>query len=94
MGQVIRKTCPCNVYLLKPHVYVIKLGKTGVYLFFLFLIQNIDCGYSLEPPHIKKILINFLFLQQKKKISALACFRNGYECLSEVLKVAGLIVTL
>ena len=21
----------------------------GVYLFFLFLLQNIDCGYSLEP---------------------------------------------
>ena len=22
----------------------------GVYLFFLFLLQNIDCGFSLEPP--------------------------------------------
>ena len=22
----------------------------GIYLFFLFLLQNIDCGYSLEPP--------------------------------------------
>ena len=21
-----------------------------MYLFFLFLVQNIDCGYSLEPP--------------------------------------------
>ena len=27
-----------------------KLGYGGVYLFFLFLLQNIDCGYSLEPP--------------------------------------------
>ena len=27
-----------------------KLGFAGVYLFFLFLLQNIDCGYSLEPP--------------------------------------------
>ena len=27
-----------------------KLGFPGVYLFFLLLIQNIDCGYSLEPP--------------------------------------------
>ena len=27
-----------------------KLGFAGVYLFFLFLIQNIDCGFSLEPP--------------------------------------------
>ena len=46
----IRKTCPCNVYPLKPHFYIEKLGYAGVYLFFLFLLQNIDCGYSLEPP--------------------------------------------
>ena len=35
---------------LKPHFYIVKLGYAGVYLFFLFLLQNIDCGYSLEPP--------------------------------------------
>ena len=46
----IRKTCPCNVYTLEPHFYIVKLGYAGVYLFFLFLLQNIDCGYSLEPP--------------------------------------------
>ena len=46
----IRKTCPCNEYPLKPHVYTVKLGYAGVDLFFLFLLQNIDCGYSLEPP--------------------------------------------
>ena len=46
----IRKTCPCNIYPLKPHFYIVKLGFAGVYLFFLFLLQNIDCGYSLEPP--------------------------------------------
>ena len=39
-----------NVYPLKSHFYIAKLGYTGVYLFFLFLLQNIDCGYSLEPP--------------------------------------------
>ena len=44
----IRKTCPCNVYPLEPHFYIAKLGYAGVYLFFLFLLQNIDCGYSLE----------------------------------------------
>ena len=49
-GQNIRKTCPCNEYPLKPHFYIAKLGYAGVYLFFLFLLQNIDCGYSLEPP--------------------------------------------
>ena len=30
-------------------------NKTGVYrgihYFYLFLLKNIDCGYSLEPPH-------------------------------------------
>ena len=46
----IRKTCPCNVYPLIPHFYIAKLGYAGVYLFFLFLLQNTDCGYSLEPP--------------------------------------------
>ena len=46
----IRKTYPCNEYPLKPHFYIEKLGFAGVYLFFLFLLQNIDCGYSLEPP--------------------------------------------
>ena len=34
----------------KPHFYIAKLGYAGVYLFFLFLLQNIDCGYTLEPP--------------------------------------------
>ena len=36
---------------LTPHFYIVKLGFTGVNIFFLFLLQNIDCGYSLEPPH-------------------------------------------
>ena len=30
---------------LEPHFYIAKLGYAGVYLFFLFLLQNIDCGY-------------------------------------------------
>ena len=47
---IIRITCPYNTYPLKPHFYKVKLGYAGVYLFFLFLLQNIDCGYSLEPP--------------------------------------------
>ena len=32
------------------YLLVVKQGLTGVYLFSLFLIQNIDCGYSLELP--------------------------------------------
>ena len=31
-------------------LYITKLGYAGVYLFSLFLLQNIDCGYPLEPP--------------------------------------------
>ena len=49
-GNTITKTCPCNVYPLGPHFYIVKLGFAGVYLFFLLLIQNIHCEYSLEPP--------------------------------------------
>ena len=48
--RLIIKTCLCNEYPLKPHFYILKLGFAGVYLFFLFLLQNIDCGYSLELP--------------------------------------------
>ena len=35
---------------IKPHFYIIKLGFTGVYIIFLFLLRNIDGGCSLEPP--------------------------------------------
>ena len=48
-SRYIRITWPCNVYPLIPHFYLVKLGYAGVYLFFLFLLQNIDCVYSLEP---------------------------------------------
>ena len=41
-----------DVYPLEPNSYIAKLGYAGVYLFFLFLLSNIDCGYSLEPPRL------------------------------------------
>ena len=47
----ITKTCLYNFDPLKPHFYIVKLGFTGVYIIFLISAQNIDCGYSLEPPH-------------------------------------------
>ena len=34
----------------KPHFCIVKLGLQGYTLFILFLLENIDCGYSLEPP--------------------------------------------
>ena len=46
----ITKTCLYDFDPLKPHFYIIKLGFTGVYIIFLFLLKNIDCGYPLETP--------------------------------------------
>ena len=48
--MVIMITCPGNEYPLTPHFYIVKVEFTGVYIVFLFLLKNIDCGYSLEPP--------------------------------------------
>ena len=49
----------------------------GYAYFFLFLLKNIDCGYSLEPPQ-KFSTENFQFLQLKKSpYIARASFRNG-----------------
>ena len=47
---IITKTYLYNVDPLKPYFYKVKLGFTGVYIIFLFLLKNIECGYSLEPP--------------------------------------------
>ena len=46
----ISKTCLYNFDPLKPHFYIVKLGFTRVYNFFLFLLETIDYGYSLELP--------------------------------------------
>ena len=44
------KTYLYNFDPLKLHFYIVKLGFTWVYIIFLTSAQNIDCGYSLEPP--------------------------------------------
>ena len=48
--MLITKTYLYNVDPFKPHFYIVKLVFTGVYIIFLISAQNIDCGYSLEPP--------------------------------------------
>ena len=35
---------------IKLQFYMVKLGFRGVYIIYLISAQNIDCGYSLEPP--------------------------------------------
>ena len=49
----ITKTCLYNFDPLKPHLYIDKLGFIGVNIIFLISAQNIDCGYSLEPPRYR-----------------------------------------
>ena len=40
-----------HAYIIMTHFYIVKLGFTGEYVFFFFIsAQNINCGYSLEPP--------------------------------------------
>ena len=48
-ADVITKTRLFNFDPLKPHFNIVKLGFTGVYMIFISA-QNIDFGYSLEPP--------------------------------------------
>ena len=40
----ITKTCLYNFDPLKPYFYIAELGFTGVYIIFLFLLKNTDCG--------------------------------------------------
>ena len=44
------KTCLYHFDPFKPHSRIVKLGFTGYTSFFLFLLENIDFWYSLEPP--------------------------------------------
>ena len=46
----ITKTYLYNFDSFKPHLYIVKLGITGLYIIFHISAQNIDFGYSLEPP--------------------------------------------
>ena len=46
----ITKTCLYSFDPLKPHFYKWNWGLQRYTLFFLFLLKNIDCGYSLQPP--------------------------------------------
>ena len=90
------KTCPCNVHPLTTPFYIVKLGFTGVYIIFLFLLQNIACRYSLERTH------NLCFEQKYEKSQKIStkncrfygrekslyivwtCFRNGKQQINHI----------
>ena len=46
-SEKISQKHDCALY---PKFIIAKLGYAWVYLSFLFLLRNIQCGYSLEPP--------------------------------------------
>ena len=81
-GLFIMITCPCNEHPLTPHFYIEKVGFTRVYIFFLFLLQNIDCGYSLEPleqkkkKNIKKFHLKIIIFTAVKY----CCILHGHVC--------------
>ena len=58
----------CKFIHFKPQFHIIiKCEFTGVYIMVSFFLQNIDCGYSLEPP--QSCTRNLCFEQIYKKVS-------------------------
>ena len=75
--ECITKTYLYNFDPLKPHFYIVKLGFTGEYIIFLISAQNIDCGYSLEPPRRggSNEYHNLCFEQKYEKISEFLIYK-------------------
>ena len=61
------KTCPCNVDPLTPYFYTVKLGFTGVYIFFFAL--NIDRGYSCLTEAVLTCTHDPCFVRNLRKMS-------------------------
>ena len=85
LNHSITKTCLYNFDPLKPHFYIVKLGFTGVYIIFLISAQNIDCGFSLEPPRrggsneypqymfLSRNMKNIIFLSENFQFLVVKC---------------------
>ena len=56
------QTCPCNEYPLIPLFYIVKLGSTGEYLFYLIMSKAVLAGAVLKCTH------NLCFELKIKKI--------------------------
>ena len=86
----IRKTCPCHVYPLEPHFYIEKLGYAGIYLFFLFLLENRDCE---RVPTISVLSNKFssenipFFYSLKISVYCMGMFRNGLQEYSDSIPI-------
>ena len=78
----------CVMFTALNPTFIQKTGVCrGIYLFFLVVLQNIDCGYSLESlyvlsknkKNIKNILLKMFLFYHLKNLCiyiAWACFRN------------------
>ena len=55
MVRFITKTSPCNEHPVNPSFIWKNWGLQGCTVL-LFLLQNIDCGYSFEPPQLRRFL--------------------------------------
>ena len=47
----ITKTCPCNINILLSEAKIVFFQQKSFDIFLIFT-QNIDCGYTLEPPRL------------------------------------------
>ena len=65
----IKITCPCNIYPIKPHFYILKLGLIGVYLFFLIF----------YPKHKLWVLIRIASLRQLYHVPTVNAFSKIME---------------
>ena len=53
-GSFHHENIPINFDPLKPHFQIVKLGFTGVYIIFLFLVKNIDCWVLVRTDSVRR----------------------------------------
>ena len=63
------RTCPCNEYPLTPHFYIVKLGLTGVYFFFLIFALK----HRLWVLVLILVRVPTIYVLSKKKKSITFC---------------------
>ena len=70
------KTSPCIEQPLTPHFYIVKLRFTGVYIFFLFLLQNIINVLSKNKKNIIIFHLKIIIFSAMKY----RCILHGHVC--------------
>ena len=70
---------PIQIYR-KSHLQKLKIFRQKILIFFLIFAQNIDCGYSLEPPRRggSNEYPQSMFLSKNKKNNVYPCKPQFY----------------